>query len=64
MTSTPIEGSDFQLNIRIGGAAMQTSSEIADQLRRAAAVLEDQGEYGPRNLIDLNGNTVGNWSIG
>ena len=55
----------FTLEIKLGNEAMQTGADIAELLRRLAGLVED---YGPSNvaagnLRDVNGNSVGSWSL-
>lgn len=61
--------SNFKLDIQLGNEAMTSGEDIARALRSVAEKLEDYGaisfgESGPvSRIMDLNGNTVGNWVI-
>jgi len=56
---------EFKLKIKLGNAAMQTGSDVASALRKAASAVEIDDELAGRGGIirDLNGNTVGDWSV-
>ncbi len=57
----------FTLTIELGNAAMQSPMDIAAALRKLAVRLSR--EYNGLNLpdsgkiMDLNGNSVGNWEV-
>lgn len=63
MNTDEINGADFQLNIRLGNAAMLTASDIAEQLRKVADRLDEAGVHASTGIMDTNGARVGNWSI-
>jgi hypothetical protein len=59
--------SDFNFTLRLGNAAMQTNGDVADALRRTADLF---ARYGSEPVVperakvrDLNGNTVGEWTV-
>ena len=49
----------FTLTIQLGNAAMETSDDVAEALRRVADKMERNGFDG--RIVDLNGNTVGKY---
>lgn len=51
---------EFVLRIRLGNEAMQTTTDVADALRRLADELERDGS---KYVFDLNGNKVGEWKL-
>jgi len=53
----------FRLTIELGGPSITTPQDLAHQLRKAAAVIDERGTDKPLKLIDSNGNTVGTWEI-
>lgn len=59
----------FALTIRLANAAMQTSSDVAEALRKAADQVDEHadtliGWHGmSRGILDDNGNTVGSWRV-
>ena len=58
----------FELELKLGNAAMCTGADIADALRRAADWIEDyepgEMEDGRAvSLFDQNGNRVGEWRV-
>lgn len=55
-----IEG-DFNLHIELGNDAMSSHDDIADALNEVAGRVVSGQEDGA--IRDVNGNTVGNWSI-
>lgn len=63
MNTEEINGTDFQLNIRLGNAAMLTASDIAGQLRKVADRLDEDGIHASAIIMDENGARVGNWSV-
>jgi len=63
MNTDEIDGTDFQLNIRLGNAAMLTASDIAAALRKVADRLDEDGVHGSAVIMDENGARVGNWSV-
>lgn len=58
---------DFTLHISLGNSDMQTPSDVAAMLREVADRLDNHGEFTPRDeavgFMDVNGSTVGNWTI-
>jgi hypothetical protein len=52
----------FSLKVTMGNDAMQTSADVAQALRSAAAAIDAQGP-GPGAGMDANGNTVVEWSF-
>lgn len=58
-----LDGDEFTLRIRLGNSEMQTGSDVASALRRAADMLEEYGADAPQSLLDVNGNRVGGWSV-
>ena len=52
---------EFTLTIRLGNDAMQTTSDVAEVLRSAAADLESGRVAAP--VLDINGNHVGSWEF-
>lgn len=63
MNTEEINGTDFQLNIRLGNAAMLTASDIAAALRKVADRLDGDGVHAGTAIMDENGARVGNWSV-
>lgn len=55
---------EFTLNIKLGNDAMQTPEDIAEALRKVANALDD-GFLSTSNhgILDVNGNTVGEWKL-
>lgn len=65
----------FTLNIELGNAAMQTTYDVAQALRKLAEYVEGVGEWGSDeaggliwhldagSIRDENGNTVGGWEL-
>ena len=57
----------FILKITLGNDAMITGYDIAGALRDIADKIndnEDMREFsGQKRIMDLNGNTVGSWSV-
>jgi hypothetical protein len=53
--------SNFTLEIELGNDAMQNAGDISDALRCIAEDLDNLGTNG--RIRDLNGNTVGKWSL-
>ena len=51
----------FKLSIALGNDAMQYPEHITDALRRVAWDIDRGKTHG--QVIDGNGNTVGNWEI-
>lgn len=54
----------FVLKIQLGDDAMQTPSDVADALRATAEAIEMSGlerRYG--RVVDINGNSVGEWEL-
>lgn len=51
----------FTLKIEIGNDAMQNNEDIVQALHSVIAKLESGSQYG--NIKDINGNTVGNFSL-
>ncbi len=57
---------EFKLKIKLGYAAMQNGEDIAPALRTVATTIGDYSEVSPGmggGIRDLNGNTVGEWSV-
>ena len=52
----------FTLNIETGNAEMSEPSHVAEALRKAAEQLDEWGDR-ERAIFDLNGNTVGSWTL-
>jgi hypothetical protein len=57
----------FVIKINLGNDAMLTGYDIAGALREIAIKIydnEDMREFtGVKNIRDINGNTVGSWSV-
>jgi len=59
----------FILKITLGNDAMQTITDITQSLKNVCTVLsgidniEDLELYGKVKIHDVNGNTVGSWSV-
>lgn len=62
----------FRVHIELGNEAEQTSDDVASTLERVAADLRSTGASEPftlddigtgANVKDVNGNTVGAWSV-
>lgn len=55
----------FELKMHLGNAAMLTTGDVARELRHVAGLLD--GNDFPTTctgiIRDVNGNTVGNWSL-
>lgn len=56
----------FTLKIKLGNEAMQTGNDLAYALKSVSSKIEDnydkiKNESG--KIMDLNGNTVGSWSV-
>lgn len=52
----------FKLKINLGSDAMQLTEDIAEALHRVAYRVE-QHDDDKGVILDINGNTVGEWSI-
>ena len=56
----------FDLSISLGADAMQTPADVAAELRRIAAKLDETHDW-PRWSTglarDVNGNTCGSWTV-
>jgi hypothetical protein len=52
----------FRLYIELGNDAMQGPSDLAEALRDIADKVEVRAEY-PQKIMDVNGNTVGEWTV-
>lgn len=63
MDTDQIDGSEFELKIKLGNAAMQTPEDIAEALRVVASRLDAAGIYANETIMDLNGARVGSWEI-
>jgi len=59
--------SQFILKIKLGNEAMLTGYDIAGALRKIADKVndnEDMREFsGEKRILDINGNSVGTWSV-
>lgn len=58
--------STFRLTIKLGNDAMQSSTDVAEALTRAAGWIEDYAAMTPGeslSLLDQNGNHVGEWKV-
>lgn len=51
----------FALSITLGNDDMQDCADVARALPRVIAALENGAIWG--TVIDVNGNTVGEWSV-
>lgn len=58
---------EFRLKIEMGNAAMLTSNDVAESLKKIASYLEDfprrSMKAGENKIRDYNGNTVGEWEF-
>lgn len=53
---------EFVLRIKLGNEAMQSAEDVAWALRQLAHRLEQPGPTDGK-VIDLNGNSVGTWTL-
>lgn len=56
----------FTVNIQLGNAEMLTGPDVAGALRQVARAIGGKGELdfdGPSRIFDINGNTVGTFSV-
>lgn len=66
---TSVADSYFDLSIRLANSEMQTSSDVADALRKAADQVDAHadtlvGWHGmSRGILDANGQPVGWWKV-
>lgn len=63
MDTDQIDGTEFTLTLKLGNAAMQTPSDIAEALRTVASRLDTAGVYANEIIMDQNGARVGSWAI-
>lgn len=53
--------SNFQLNIKFGNAVMDNLFDLSKAVEEVAVKIQSGRIAG--NVLDINGNTVGEWSI-
>ncbi len=54
----------FSMHIDLGNDAMRTSRHVAAALHELATKIERHGIMNtPRKIMDVNGNTVGEWHL-